>query len=579
MPTKWKLNTGAEIPAIGFGTWQDEGAQEEAVAEALKAGYRHIDTARVYGTEKAVGRGVKKSGIPREELFITTKLWNNKHHPDDVGPALQQSLDDLGMEYVDLFLMHWPVAWKAGEDLFPKKDGKPIMENIDILDTYKAMEQLLKTGKVKAIGVSNCDKSEMERLVKNSSIVPAVHQMECHPWLQQHEFTEWHREHGIHVTHYSPFGNQNSIYGEKGKGGLGKLIEEPVLAEIGEQYNKTGAQVALAWGVTQGHSVLPKSKTPMRIRANLEGDFKLSTQDMEKIEKLNKKLRFNDSSDDKYIMLPAAHGFALVTPASRGLGLAFAQQLLTRTELPVIATARKNCNELQERLLSSKGVPKDAKQRLRILQVDVTDESTISAMADTIRQEYPKRPLRIGLTIPGILHAEKSPSKIDSANALESFKVNSLGPLLLMKHLSQFIPLKSSPEFPTIEASSAINSPGPLWLPSHSLYAMMAARVGSTSDNASGGWYSYRASKAAVFQLAKTFDLHLRAKSGQRAIAVALHPGTVHTDFTKEYWGSRVMLEPADAAEKLLEVLVGLPSEAEGGRGRCWDWMGKEILP
>jgi diketogulonate reductase-like aldo/keto reductase len=111
--------------------------------------------------------------------------------------------------------------------------------------TYKAMEQLLKTGKVKAIGVSNCDKSEMERLVKNSSIVPAVHQMECHPWLQQHDFTKWHRENGIHVTHYSPFGNQNSIYGEKGKGGLGKLIEEPVLAEIGEQYNKTAAQVAL----------------------------------------------------------------------------------------------------------------------------------------------------------------------------------------------------------------------------------------------------------------------------------------------------------------------------------------------
>ncbi|KAJ5494538.1 Short-chain dehydrogenase/reductase SDR [Penicillium fimorum] len=278
-------------------------------------------------------------------------------------------------------------------------------------------------------------------------------------------------------------------------------------------------------------------------------------------------------------MLPEAHGFALVTPASRGLGLVFAQQLLTRTEIPVIATARKNCDEVQERLLSSKGMPKDAKERLRVLQVDVTDESTISAMADTIRQEYPNTPLRLGLTIPGILHAEKSPSKIDSANALDSFKVNSLGPLLLMKHLSPFVPLKMSPEFPTTEASSAIDSPGPLFLPSHAIYAMMAARVGSISDNALGGWYSYRASKAAVFQLAKTFDLHLRAKSAQRAIAVALHPGTVHTDFTKDYWGSREMLEPAQAAEKLLEVLVGLSSDAEGGRGRCWDWKGKEILP
>lgn len=200
-------------------------------------------------------------------------------------------------------------------------------------------------------------------------------------------------------------------------------------------------------------------------------------------------------------------------------------------------------------------------------------------MADTIRQEYPNTPLRLGLTIPGILHAEKSPSKIDAANALESFKVNSLGPLLLMKHLSQFVPLKSSPGFPTMESSSAINTQGPLWLPSHAIYAVMAARVGSVSDNASGGWYSYRASKAAVFQLAKTFDLHLRAKSGERAIAVALHPGTVHTDFTNEYWGTREMLEPADAADKLLEILVGLPSEVQGGRGRCWDWMGKEILP
>ncbi|KAG0155479.1 hypothetical protein PDIDSM_1056 [Penicillium digitatum] len=296
MCTKFKLNTGAEIPAIGFGTWQDASEQEDAVAEAIKAGYRHIDTARAYGTEKAVGKGVKKSGIPREDIFITTKLWNNKHHPDDVASALQQSLDDLGMDYVDLFLMHWPVAWKRGEEQFPMKDGKPVMENIDIVDTYKAMEQLLRTGKVRAIGVSNCDKSEVERLIKNTSTVPAVHQMECHPWLQQRDFTKWHRGNGIHVTHYSPFGNQNALYGEKA--GPAKLIDEPVLTKIGELYNKNAPQVAFAWGVSQGHSVLPKSKTPLRIRANLEGDFKLSPEDMTNIEKINKKIRFNDSSGE-----------------------------------------------------------------------------------------------------------------------------------------------------------------------------------------------------------------------------------------------------------------------------------------
>ncbi|KAJ5610871.1 hypothetical protein N7510_007590 [Penicillium lagena] len=296
MPTKCKLNTGAEIPSIGFGTWQDEQAQEDAVAEAIKAGYRHIDTARVYGTEKAVGQAIKKSGVPRKEIFVTTKLWNNKHHPDDVAGALQQSLDDLGMDYVDLYLMHWPVAWKRGEDLFPKQNGKFIMENIDYIDTYKAMEKLLKTGKTKAIGVSNFSKAEMEHLLKNTSVVPAAHQMECHPWLQQHDFVAWHQANGIHVTQYSPFGNQNSIY--SGKGGAGKLIEEPVLTEIGKKYNKTAPQVALAWGVTQGHSVLPKSKTPSRIKSNLEADFKLSPEDMKKIQAINKKLRFNDSSAD-----------------------------------------------------------------------------------------------------------------------------------------------------------------------------------------------------------------------------------------------------------------------------------------
>ncbi|KAJ5151943.1 aldo/keto reductase family protein [Penicillium capsulatum] len=296
MATRFTLNTGAEIPAIGFGTWQDEHAQEEAVLEALKAGYRHIDTARVYGTEKAVGRAIKKSGLPRKELFITTKLWNNKHHPDDVPGALEESLDDLELEYVDLYMMHWPVAWKRGDDLFPKQYDKPAMEEIDMIDTYKAMEKLLKTGKVKAIGVSNFCKAEMERLMRNTTIVPAVHQMECHPWLQQLEFTSWHRTQGIHVTQYSPFGNQNVMY--RGKGGATKLIDEPVLGKIGAQYNKSAAQVALAWGITQGHSVLPKSKTPSRIKTNLEVDFKLNHDDMQAIRKLNRKIRFNDSSYD-----------------------------------------------------------------------------------------------------------------------------------------------------------------------------------------------------------------------------------------------------------------------------------------
>jgi alcohol dehydrogenase (NADP+) len=290
-----KLNTGATIPAIGFGTWQDKDDQEKAVTEALKAGYTHIDTAHIYGTEPMVGKAIKNSGIPRSKLFITTKLWNNHHDPKDVERALDLSLKDLGMEYVDLYLMHWPGAFKSGEALIPKdKDGKIEAVNISYIDTWKAMEKLLETGKTKAIGVSNFSQAEMEHLIKESSVIPAAHQFECHPWLQQKAFCEWHKSKGIHIQQYSPFGNQNEIY-ESGKN-MGKLMDDPVLVEIGNKYNKAGSQIALAWGVTQGHSVLPKSKTPSRIAQNLEGGFKLDEEDMQKIATIDKKLRFNDPS-------------------------------------------------------------------------------------------------------------------------------------------------------------------------------------------------------------------------------------------------------------------------------------------
>lgn len=175
--------------------------------------YLHIDTAHVYGTEPAVGAAIKKSGIDRSTLFITTKLWNNAHAPEDVEPALDASLKDLGLDYVDLFLMHWPGAFKSGPDLFPHDAaGKPEIADIDFVDTWKALEKVLKTGKTRAIGISNFAKHEVERLLKETDVVPAVHQLELHPWLQQKAFVEWHKEKGIHITQYSPFGNQNEFY-------------------------------------------------------------------------------------------------------------------------------------------------------------------------------------------------------------------------------------------------------------------------------------------------------------------------------------------------------------------------------
>ncbi|KAL3463166.1 hypothetical protein BJX64DRAFT_257727 [Aspergillus heterothallicus] len=279
-------------------------------------------------------------------------------------------------------------------------------------------------------------------------------------------------------------------------------------------------------------------------------------------------------------MAPLQCGFAIVTPASRGLGFAFAQQLLANTNIPVIATARTNCDQLRSRLLESvEAEGSRAEHRLKIFKVDVTDESTIREMTSAIREIYPDALLRLAISVPGVLHVEKSPSQIDAKSSLQSFQVNALGPMLLMKHLSSFLPTKSSPQFQDAEEPSGGSNPRWRLPVSHAIYAMMAARVGSVSDNTSGGWYSYRASKASIFQVAKTFDLYLQSRSRERAIAVALHPGTVQTEFTKDYWGGRPMINPAESAALLLRLLCSMGTGVKEGRGRCWDWNGQEVIP
>lgn len=170
--TQFTLNTGAKIPSIGFGTFQDPDSQEDGVCRALKAGMRLIDTARVYNVEKQVGKGIRASGVPREEIFLGTKLWCNNYHPDDVERALDESLTDLDTPYVDLLMMHYPCTFARGDDRFPRdSQGKMILGKTTFVDTWKAMEQLVKTGKAKAIGVSNFSKGELETLIRECSVV------------------------------------------------------------------------------------------------------------------------------------------------------------------------------------------------------------------------------------------------------------------------------------------------------------------------------------------------------------------------------------------------------------------------
>lgn len=301
--TRFTLNTGDKIPAIGFGTFQDPDAQEEGVSQALKMGMRLIDTATVYDVEKQVGRGIKASGVPREEIFLGTKLWCNNYHPDDVERALDESLANLETPYVDIFMMHYPCTFQRGNERFPRDaQGKMIQGNTTYVDTWKAMEQLLKTGKVRNIGVSNFSKGELVKLMQECSVVPAVHQMEVHPYLQQKSFYQWLRSNGIHVVQFSPLGNMNDFYRKTGWSKeishMMRLIDQPLLKEIGQKYAKSPVQVALAWGVTNGRSVIPKSVIDWQVKENIEADFEIDEKDMMKIETLDIKARFNDPSLD-----------------------------------------------------------------------------------------------------------------------------------------------------------------------------------------------------------------------------------------------------------------------------------------
>lgn len=268
----------------------------------------------------------------------------------------------------------------------------------------------------------------------------------------------------------------------------------------------------------------------------------------------------------------------LVCPSSRGIGHALARHLLRNTTVPILATARGDPSATRDLLLDDMQHDSEARGRLRVLRVDVTDESTIEAASAEAARLFPRdtHHLRLGFTIPGVLHAEKSPRQVSAEDALMTYRVNTLGPLLLMKWFGEFLPRKSAQLAP----GGGGGGGGQVRLPGHAVWMAMSARVGSVSDNRKGGWYSYRSSKAAVNSLVRSFDLQLVSRSGDKAMAVGYHPGTVRTDLSREFWESvskEALFTPEYAADKMTEVACG--KVGLEGRGRCWDYKGDEILP
>ncbi|MBP9670206.1 aldo/keto reductase [Candidatus Woesebacteria bacterium] len=293
-----KLNSGLEMPLIGMGTWKSEPNKVgEAVKYALlEAGYKHIDGAAIYRNEPEVGEAYEEvfKTVNREDIFITSKLWNTNHNPKYVEEACRQTLKDLKLEYLDLYLMHWGVAFAHGGELEPMKDGKVVTENISIKETWQAMEKLVELKLVKSIGVANFTRSQLDSLLSYAEIKPAVNQIEMHPYLSQVELLKYCNSKGIVVTAYSPLGRLGVTTYE-----VPRLHNEPIIQVLAKKYNKSVAQVLLNWGLLRGTVVIPKSVTPERIKENIGAyDFALTRDDIKQIDTLNKNFRFVDPSSD-----------------------------------------------------------------------------------------------------------------------------------------------------------------------------------------------------------------------------------------------------------------------------------------
>jgi len=288
-----KLNTGRDMPIIGLGTWKSKpGEVYEAVKAAIDAGYRHIDGAWVYGNEEEVGKAInekiKDKTVAREQIFLTGKLWNTYHRRDLVIVNLQDTLKKLQIDYLDLYLMHWPMAYKEEDAAFPKdENGKIIYSSVHFKETWEALEDVFHKGLVKAIGVSNFNIPQLQELLHFAKVKPCVVQVELHPYLPQKELVNFCRSNGLVVTAFSPLGSPDRppVMVEINDP---ELLLDPVVNEIAKKHNKNAGQVLIRYHVQNGNVVIPKSAKPERIRSNLEiFDFNLDEHDFKELDKLS----------------------------------------------------------------------------------------------------------------------------------------------------------------------------------------------------------------------------------------------------------------------------------------------------
>jgi len=286
-----KLNNGLLMPVAGLGTWgSPPGQVEQAVKDAIDAGYRLIDCAHAYQNEHEVGNAIQakiaEGAVKREDLFITSKLWNTFHSPQLVPGAIETTLKNLQLDFLDLYLIHWPLSYKEGVGLFPTDANGDFLEgDADWLDSWKAMEPLVDAGLTKSIGVSNFNKRQIDRLVANARIMPVTNQVECHPYLNQKRLKEHCEAKKILLTAYSPLGSPARPWAVSGEP---QLIEEPIIVKIAKAHKKNPAQVLLRYQVQRGNIVIPKSVTKSRIVDNIElFDFALSDDEMKAIDSMD----------------------------------------------------------------------------------------------------------------------------------------------------------------------------------------------------------------------------------------------------------------------------------------------------